>query len=478
MDRLEFEKLKESVVEMKLNFEKMKSQLNQEAIQELNEIIKEKEDVVTKHLDLIVDKKGENYFYKLVKNNDLIVLNDYFAYQLEDEPEVWDDDLVLVFGNDAVGLFSFDRKEVLIPLIAREINLENEFIYVDCMDNSVFQLSFAGEVNPENDFLYLYQNGSFFQNEGHPSEKINDHFWILHQSSGDGNYVFYGYSDILIHDIMEYDVYDNEQLIILQTRNEQIIFDLVESKVIKTVGNLGVLKVESFNFFSHSYSGHTKVFNRDGAVLFVYTLQYYDPVIKYKDIQLQDDDKQFEQRKEEFLVVLNSEIYIFNFEDICFYSDYISIKTVIPFLNKGAVLLFQEWGEFKILEIDLKKMNKLVGLLLNKSRFQGNERHQLEYDLKKNIENAKQYGVNIELLNVLKDDLELPRVFDRQIAEEIQLLKMSKAEEELKYGLEDVTNYEILDKNGVAFKDGTYFIVGKNGQVFHLQIDNVKLWCD
>ena len=418
-------------------------------------------------------------YYIIDEQNNRFNLSEALDCNIDDIFEIFNDDLVFVNDDDLTGIYSIKQDELIFPFIIKEFKTRDKsgFIYLLLSDNDTSEYAHLG-LNDENNFAYIGKDGSVFQNEGIIEEKINDSHYILKPTEYSNLYMLYStkYSDdnndsnIIINNIESYEHYEKENLLTFRTDEAGGIYDISKNKILFNDENIRNIYIKNSNFFLHEIGKYKKIINRKGQVLFGYCGANRDT-----------PDNTIETKSEEnvskyYALSLGNEFYEFETNQIVFNEEYITICAKNVFMSKNIVIIIDETGENKIIDIDLNMLNILVENLLHPP----NDRNYLEDNntrfLKERIKKARLNGVKFELFKAFEslDYNQLPfKEKDKKLINSV-IEGMGIAKVNDKYRLGDMTEKILMDIN--KFDDDSYFKISKDGIVLHLLLHNQDLF--
>jgi hypothetical protein len=424
------------------------------------------------------DEELEMEIYYIVdEQNNRFNLSNALDCKINDIYEIVNDDLIYVnvdnyFDVELTGIYSFKQDKLIFPFIIEDIGTpdENGFIYLRLNDEDTTEYADLG-LNENNNFAYITKDGSVFQNEGIIEEKINDSHYILKPTEYSNLYMLYStnysddYSDsnIIINNIESYYHYEKENLLIFETEEAVGIYDISKNEILLNDVNLRIrnIDIKNSNFFLYEIGKYKKIINRKGQVLFGYSDATRET--QKNTIETNSEEKGIEYHE----LNLGNEFYEFETSQIAFNKDYITICATNVFMNKNIVIIIDETGENKIIDIDLKWLNMLVEDLLHKHQY-----YQEEVSRTRFLKELVKKGVKFELFKAFEslDYNQLPfKEKDKKLISSV-IEDMGVAKVDDKYRLADMTEKILMDIN--KFDDDSYFKISKEGIVLHLLLHN------
>jgi hypothetical protein len=427
------------------------------------------------------DSRKETY-YILDEHDNRLNLSENLDYDIVEIMEIFNNDLIFVCvdyytGDELTGIFSYKQNKLIFPFIITDFHTEDKsgYIFLELHEElcETEIVNYDLDLNPSNNFAYLHQNGSVFQNEGKIEEKINDSHYILRHTDYSNLFMLYGtnYEDnIIINYIKDYKPIANENLLIFETEEAVGICDISKNEILFNDVNLRInIDVKNSNFFLYKIGKYKKIINRKGQVLFGYSDATRET--PKNTIETNSEEKGIEYHE----LNLGNEFYEFETSQIAFNKDYITICATNVFMNKNIVIIIDETGENKIIDIDLNMLNILVENLLHPP----NDRNYLEDNtrfLKERIKKARLNGVKFELFKAFEslDYNQLPfKEKDKKLINSV-IEGMGIAKVNDKYRLGDMTETILMRIN--KFDDDSYFKISKEGKVLHLLLHNQDLF--
>ncbi len=414
-------------------------------------------------------------YYIIDEQNNRFNLSEALDCNIDDIYEIFNDDLVFVNEDDLTGIYSFNQDKLIFPFIIKDFETRDNsgFIYLLLSDNDTSEYADLG-LNDENNFAYIRKDGSVFQNEGIIEEKINDSHYILKPTEYSNLYMLYStnYSDdyndtnIIINNIESYDHYEKENLLTFRTDKAGGIYDISKNEILFNDVNIRNIYIKNSNFFLHEIGKYKKIINRKGQVLFGYSSANRDT--PENTIETNSEEKVSEY----YELSLGNEFYEFETNQIAFNKEYITICAKNVFMNKNIVIIIDETGENKIIDIDLNMLNTLVEKLLHRTSDKYYREEDYTRFLNETIKKARLNGVKFELFNAFEslDYNQLPfKEKDKKLINEV-IEDMGIAGVDDKYRLDDMTEKILMRIN--KFDDDSYFKISKEGIVLHLLLHN------
>ena len=244
----------------------------------------------------IVDEE-EVIDYYLIRDGHEINLSKVLKKQIQDTPEIFENDLAFICIGDEYevehfGLYSFTRKSIIFPFIIAEYSqLTNGFFHLDLLEGWEKNEEVHDDC-PEmlvgSNIAYLNRDGSFFQNLGEVMERLDETHYILERSNNwsPATYMLFDAGAepevrILLDGLTELPTYISEYfLLVYKDKNGVGIFDLKKKKTLfylKGVRHLSVLN-RSFFQVSHltvediPFVFFRRILNSKGEVLLEYSI--------------------------------------------------------------------------------------------------------------------------------------------------------------------------------------------------------------
>ena len=377
---------------------------------------------------------------------------------------------------DVLGIFSFDKKEIIFPFIIDEIRNSNENGFIHLLLNKRlahgdWDLANMGG-NPDGVHCYLNKDGSFFQNEGEIEEKISSSIYILNE--GNSTYKLYDCNSdidnhIVLSDINCYEHHSEFNLLSLETTDSVGIYDLLKNELIFSSNSKSYLEVINNNFFFQSFNKFKKVINRNGETLIAYSIlsESYQEIIEVT----KNENHYIDKEREYYELNLQNEFYRFEKDEIIFNNDFITIMATD--LQRGVHICINilNSGDVKILDVDLKQLNSIVNDLWH----YGSEKNKKE--LETEIKRVKQKGINFRLYNFFEEINIKNLPFNVAAIEYINKVK-EKKERLNKFGLNNnsTLNEEIISEIGNKYNNDSYFILNREGDIEHLLMEYMDLF--
>ncbi len=417
------------------------------------------------------EEDGELIEYYLLKDNVEICLNDYAENGIGELPYILNNDLVCICSSssDLLGIFSFSAKRIIFPFIIADFGVprQDEFISLILDENWKDQWYDDLDLNEYNNFVYLFEDGSVFQNEGHPIEKLNERYFILERDLNKNEKILYGPSerddDVALTGIEKYKFIEDWDLLYFENKNGSGIFDLKGQKLI--FENQNNFKIDfdfcSRNLFAFYFKNFHQIINRQGKTVFQFAT-HSDFSMLVQDSKRIDGFKKIEKDTIEFFI--GDSFYNSFIEDLNINDDFISMRAFDYQSNRNVVICILE-EDIKIIDVDLYHLE------LQFEKLQDKRFSQDEYVM--SIDDYRKKGVRFELFSFF-DNPDFEKYFDDKCFSSIQK-ELDNLSEFEKLSRNDILNERLVGLvNSITrhqqFVDGKLFQVGKGGVINHLMI--------